>query len=167
MRQREPGSLYQGLQKSSQSAAHTSDSGFNLQFQHMPIFLSWALLWFRIFGLYFIQHFHRTALGEHCTWIGSIYHITIKTISSCLFFVFLGPYPWYMEIPRLGVESELLCTGLPHSHSNARSLTHWARPGIKQESSWILDSFPLSHDGNSQNYINNLYIIGTLISCKT
>ena len=30
----------------------------------------------------------------------------------CLFFglwsfVFLGPYPWHMEIPRLGVESEL------------------------------------------------------------
>ena len=25
-----------------------------------------------------------------------------------LFFVFLGPYPWHMEVPRLGVESELL-----------------------------------------------------------
>ena len=22
-------------------------------------------------------------------------------------FVFLGPYPWHMEVPRLGVESEL------------------------------------------------------------
>ena len=23
------------------------------------------------------------------------------------FFVFLGPHPWHMEIPRLGIESEL------------------------------------------------------------
>ena len=24
-----------------------------------------------------------------------------------LFFFFLGPYPWHMEVPRLGVKSEL------------------------------------------------------------
>ena len=24
-----------------------------------------------------------------------------------IFFVFLGPHPWHMEVPRLGVESEL------------------------------------------------------------
>ena len=24
-----------------------------------------------------------------------------------LFFVFVGPHPWHMEVPRLGVESEL------------------------------------------------------------
>ena len=36
------------------------------------------------------------------------------------------------------------------AHSNARPLTHWARPGIQPASSWIVsDSFPLSHDGNS------------------
>ena len=23
------------------------------------------------------------------------------------FFVFLGPYPWHMEVPKLGLESEL------------------------------------------------------------
>ena len=28
--------------------------------------------------------------------------------------------------------------GLRHSHSNSGSLTHWARPGIKPNSSWIL-----------------------------
>ena len=27
--------------------------------------------------------------------------------------------------------------GLHHSHSNARSVTHWVRPGIKPASSWI------------------------------
>ena len=25
----------------------------------------------------------------------------------CQVFVFLGPYPWHMEVPRLGVELEL------------------------------------------------------------
>ena len=25
----------------------------------------------------------------------------------CLFVCFLGPHPWHMEVPRLGVESEL------------------------------------------------------------
>jgi len=29
-------------------------------------------------------------------------------------------------------------TGLCHSHSNARSLTYWARPGIEPVSSWML-----------------------------
>ena len=31
--------------------------------------------------------------------------------------------------------------GLHHSHSNARSLTHGAGPGIEPASSWILDGF--------------------------
>ena len=31
--------------------------------------------------------------------------------------------------------------GLHHSHSNAGSLTHWARPGIKPASFWILVGF--------------------------
>ena len=44
-----------------------------------------------------------------------------------------------MEVPRLGVESEIQLpayTGSelrlwPTPHGNARSLTHWARPGIE------------------------------------
>ena len=56
-----------------------------------------------------------------------------------------------MEVPMLRVKSELqlpVCTtatatrDLSHicdlQHSNARSLTHWMRPGIKPASSWIL-----------------------------
>ena len=30
---------------------------------------------------------------------------------------------------------------LQHSHSNARSLTHWAKPGIEPETSWFLVRF--------------------------
>ena len=61
-----------------------------------------------------------------------------------------------MEVPRLGVESELqllayttaiamwdlshVCD-LQHSSGNTRPLTHWAKPGIKPASSWILVGF--------------------------
>ena len=65
------------------------------------------------------------------------------------FFVFLGPHPQHMEVPRLGVESELwllayaTATALPdlsctcdlhHSSRQCRSLTHWVRPGIEPAS---------------------------------
>ena len=35
--------------------------------------------------------------------------------------LFIGPHPRHMEVPRLGVESELRLSGLDHSHSNTRS----------------------------------------------
>ena len=75
------------------------------------------------------------------------------------FFVLLGPHPRHMEVPRLGVELELLllwsCCHWPTpqlqqqqirvmsgtystAHGNTGSLTHWARPGIKPTSSRIL-----------------------------
>ena len=43
----------------------------------------------------------------------------LKTIFTHNFHTdfFLGPHPWHMEVPRLGVES----AGLQHSNSNARS----------------------------------------------
>ena len=37
-----------------------------------------------------------------------------------------------------------VATGLRHSHSNARSLTHGARPGIEPTSSWILVRFVIA-----------------------
>ena len=82
-------------------------------------------------------------------------------------FVCLGPHLQHMEVPRLGVESELR----HHSHStwdppqlqippqlqqrgipaesatyttafsNTISLTHWGRPGIKPTTSWFLVRF--------------------------
>ena len=40
------------------------------------------------------------------------------------FFLFLGPYPWHMEVPRLGVELELQLLAYIIADSNAGSLTH-------------------------------------------
>ena len=53
-------------------------------------------------------------------------------------FCFLGSRLWHMEVPRLGVKSELQLLACATSHSNARALTHGARPGIEPASSWIL-----------------------------
>ena len=72
-------------------------------------------------------------------------------------FIFVGLQTWHMEVPRLG-GSIRSCScrpmlqpqqhGIPATsvtyttaHSNARSLTHWERPGIKPTSSWMLVGF--------------------------
>ena len=73
------------------------------------------------------------------------------------FLVFLGPHPWNMEVPWLGVSLELqLPCYIPQpqqcriqatsstytsAHSNTRFLTYWAEPGIEPASSWILVGF--------------------------
>ena len=71
----------------------------------------------------------------------------------CLFFSFLGPKLWHMDLPRLGVQLELqlpayaAATAIQYlSHicvyttarGNTGSLTYQARPGIEPTSSRIL-----------------------------
>ena len=78
-------------------------------------------------------------------------------VFGCLFlFLFLGPPPWHMKVPRLGVESSCNCRPTPQpqpcgiwaasatyitTHGNAGSLTHWVRLGIEPESSRMLVGF--------------------------
>ena len=78
-----------------------------------------------------------------------------------IFFVFLGPHPWRMEVPRPGVEAKLqlpACTTatatwdpscLCNLHCSLQQ--HRARPGIGPASSQTLCRVlnPLSHNGNS------------------
>ena len=97
------------------------------------------------------------------------YFSTNSSISSiiffvCLFcfFVFSGLQPGHMEVPRLGVKSELqmpaystatamqdpsrVCN-LYHNSGNAwilNLLSYWARPGIKPTASWFLVGFVFS-----------------------
>ena len=81
------------------------------------------------------------------------------SFSFFLFFSFLGPHPWHMEVPRLGGKSELqlpaYTTALPYqiwaasannaaACGNTGSLTHWARPENEPASLWILVEF-LTH----------------------
>ena len=84
--------------------------------------------------------------------------------ANYIFFFFFLRHLWHMEFPWLGVKSELqlLAHATPHqiwapstnyvaAFSNAWSLNHWARPGIKPASSRTLYQVlnPLSHKGNS------------------
>ena len=46
-----------------------------------------------------------------------------------------------MDVPRLGVKSELQQPACTTAHGNTRSLTHRASPGIEVASSWILVGF--------------------------
>ena len=66
-----------------------------------------------------------------------------------LFFVFLGPYPWHMEVPRLGVESELQ---LPtYTTATAmQDLNRVCNPHCSSWQPWILN--PLS-DAREQIHI--------------
>ena len=65
-----------------------------------------------------------------------------KTLDFFLFlFCFLEPQVWHMEVPRLGVESELQLRAYTMAHGNARYLTHWSRLGMEPTSSWILAGF--------------------------
>ena len=59
-------------------------------------------------------------------------------------YLFLGPQLQPMEVPRLGVKSELQLLVYATVHSNARSFTHWSRPGIEATSSWIPVGFVTS-----------------------
>ena len=71
-------------------------------------------------------------------------------------FCFLGPHLQHMEVPRQGVESELQLPAYvtaraiqdpaasatyTTTHGNARSLTHWVRPGFEPATSWFLVGF--------------------------
>ena len=69
-------------------------------------------------------------------------------------FFFLVPQLRHMEVPRLGVKLELQLPAYTTAtatqdlrpiyttaQGNTRSLTHWARPGIKPATSWFLIRF--------------------------
>ena len=57
------------------------------------------------------------------------------------FFCFVEPHLCHMEIPRLGVKSQLQLLVYTAAHSHTGSLTRWARLGIEPASLWILVGF--------------------------
>ena len=70
-----------------------------------------------------------------------------ETKSLTLYFIFLFYFLFFRAATTAYVSSQArgriraTDAGLHHNHSNARSLTHWARPGMEPESSWILVGF--------------------------
>ena len=99
--------------------------------------------------------------ANDCFWgwreLGSVTFTLFLFCFVLLCFCFLGLHLRHMEVPRLGAESELqlppyttvtampdpsrICATYTTALSNAGSLTHWARPGIKPAFSWILVRF--------------------------
>ena len=81
--------------------------------------------------------------GPHSPWSSASNHSQnpINFLSFFHFFFFLGPHLQHMKVPKLGVKSELQLLAFTRAHSHARSLTHWARPGLEPASSWILAKF--------------------------
>ena len=94
--------------------------------------------------------------------------ICLVVVPSLYLFIlfFLWLHLWHKEVSRLGIELELRLRPMPQpgqhqiqaasatytvTCGSIRSLTHWARPGIKTSSSqrqhWVLN--PLSHNRNS------------------
>ena len=86
-----------------------------------------------------------------------LYSYNIKyPVQWTIFFFSLGLYPWHIEVPRLGIKSELqlpttatasatrdlsrVCY-LHHSSWQCRILNPLSRPGIKPSSSCILVRF--------------------------
>ena len=105
----------------------------------------------------FLNHLQMTEkltqfYGTICPPIRNYYYLFIYLF---IFFVyFLGPHMQHVEVPRLGVQSELQLMAyttatakqdLSHvcdtAHSNARSLAHRTSPGMEPASSWLLVGF--------------------------
>ena len=88
--------------------------------------------------------------------LGMIRDLKLLIFLLCLL-AFLGLHPRHMEVPRLEVESRataaclqpqpqqrrIRATSATYStaHGSAKSLTHWARPGIKPTTSRLLVGF--------------------------
>ena len=92
----------------------------------------------------------------------------VRKLISTTFFFFLGLHPWYMEVPRLGVELELQllayttasattdlsCICDLHHSSQQHQILNSLSEARDQTSNLVFPSqihFPLHHDGNSQH----------------
>ena len=79
---------------------------------------------------------------------------TIFRIRKPRFIYFFLSFCLFRAIPKTYESSQArgqiraVTAGIHHGHSNARSLTHWTRPGIKPTSSWMLVRF-LNHWGRT------------------
>ena len=98
----------------------------------------------------------------NCRWLMRYFPSYLSVLSLCFlfYFIFSGPHPQHMDVPRPGVELDTGCQPTPQPQpqpqprripatsatytaalSNAGSLTHSVRPGIKPIISWILVGF--------------------------
>jgi len=101
--------------------------------------------------------------------------IKLRMFFFSFFFFFLGPHPGHMEVPRLGVKSELqllayttatatqnpshICN-LHHSSQQHQILNPLSKARDQTRSLTVpTDWFPLHHDGNSKDIFLTLCIL--------
>ena len=77
---------------------------------------------------------------NHCTRLGIQVFFVCLFCWFVLFFALRVPPMAYGGSQARG-QIRATAAGLRHSHRNARSLTHWARPVIKPATSWFLVRF--------------------------
>ena len=88
-----------------------------------------------LFHFVLMSCFLKSVVYTSSLWIFVILH------NEFFFFFFLGLHLRHMEVPRLGVWSELQSLAYTTAQGNTGSLTHWARPGIKPATPWFLVRF--------------------------
>ena len=123
-----------------------------------------------LFGI-FAKHVSFLCRGRYIINLVGIlpmFYFFIFKVFYFYFFVFLGTLLWCMEVPRLGVKSELqlpatatatampdpsqVCDLTPYTAvpGNAGSLVDWMRQGLNSyPHGYKSGSLPLSHNGNS------------------
>ena len=92
-----------------------------------------------------------TASSLSCHFSASVPWDSLRNLNCdtfCLFVLdflsFLEPHPRHTEVPRPTPQQHGIRAAsvtYPTAHSNARSLTHGARPGIEPATSWFLVGF--------------------------
>ena len=84
-----------------------------------------------------------------CSWLNWIilfYFSSYLCMYVFIYFLFRGTLAAYGS-SQVRDQIRATVASLCHSHSHTGSLTHWARPGIKSESSWILVGFITAEPG--------------------
>ena len=103
---------------------------------------------------------------------------TTYTLDICLFFlssffflVFLGPYPWHVEVPRLGVQLELVnatatamldpswVCDLHHSSWQPAKRGQGSHSGIESESSWMLVGFVTAEPRQEPHFLGRITLM--------
>ena len=126
-------------------------------------------------GKTFSKHIYHFICCPVCspTRLGALFFFNLLFIF--VFLPILGLLLRHMEVPGLGVKSELQPSAYTTAHSNTGSLTHWARPGIEPATSWLLVGF-IKHWAMSEtprlgaledrNHITVFLVLPNLSQCQ-
>ena len=88
-----------------------------------------------------LTHWVRPGIEPATSWFPVGFVSAVPRQELPLLFLFLGPHLWHMEVPGLGVKSELQLLAYAIATIMPDPLTHWLRPGVKPTSLQILVRF--------------------------